>query len=428
MQRHCTSRFQSIGRVFGLLGLFCFAALTPPANAADTLRIAAVVNDEVITVMDVIARADFQVIASGQQPSAESRRALVPQVLRQLIDERLQLQEMKTKNIEIPDEDVLAELAEIENSNKMAKGAILAVLDQANLPHETVLQQLRARLGWQRAVIRRMRLTTQISDEDIDDALVQLRESAGKPESLVSEIFVSIDNPELEAEARANADRLVKQAREGTAFGVLAREFSDGASAAAEGDIGWIRQKQLDPVLDAALSSLEPGQVSEPIRTARGFYILAVRERRIAAVVDPLTIEVKLSRIDLPLAPTASQAERDSQTLLAQQIAESVNGCPDFDLAGREMGGTPRQTRAVRMIDLPVEMREMVAALPVGKASAPLPGERGIEILMVCQRSGEDGLPSREQVRQRLTFQRLDAQGRRYLRDLRQAAFVDIRQ
>lgn len=398
------------------------------APAQETLRIVAVVNDQVISALDLGARVDFEIIATGQKPTMELRRRLAGQVLRQLVDEKLQLQEADEKDIKISDEEIIAAVGGIEQDNHMPAGGIFQLLDQAHIPHDTVLTQLRARMAWQRAVMRKLRMSTQIGDDDIDDALAELRANIGKPESLVSEIFLNADSPDSEDEVKRTAERLVGQARNGGNFGALARQFSDSATAAVEGDLGWIHPHQLDPVLDAALEKMQKDDVSDPIKSARGLYILKLRDRRIAQVVDPNQVEVKLSQISFPLSPNAGPDEIASQTQLAQQIGESVNGCPDLDNAGKEVGGTnSANDMSVHMGQLAPEIRAAIKDLPLGKASAPIRGAAGISVLMVCQRSN-DGLPGREEVRQHIMLTKLDAQGRRYLRDLRQAAFVDVRQ
>lgn len=402
--------------------------LPQPAPAQETLRIVAVVNDQVISALDLGARVDFEIIATGQKPTMELRRRLAAQVLRQLVDEKLQLQEADEKDIKISDEEIIAAVGGIEQDNHMPAGGIFQLLDQAHIPHDTVLNQLRARMAWQRAVMRKLRMSTQIGDDDIDDALADLRANIGKPESQVSEIYLNADSPDAEEEAKKTADRLVAQARNGGNFGALARQFSDSATAAVEGDLGWVHPHQLDPVLDAALETMQKGDVSDPIKNGRGIYILKLRDRHIAQVVDPNTVEVKLSQISFPLSPNAAPDEVASQTQLAQQIGDTVTGCPDMDAAGKEAGGHDASTSlAVKMGELAPEIRAAITDLPLGKASAPVRSAAGITVVMVCQRSN-DGLPTREEVRQHIMLTKLDAQGRRYLRDLRQAAFVDVRQ
>lgn len=421
------ARFRRYGRFARALCLTTLALVVSQVAHAQQLGIAAVVNDEVISQVDLIARVDFQILASAQTPNADLRHKLAAQTLRGLIDEKLQLQEADEKKITVADDEVMQNLTDIEDQNKMPSGAIFELLDRNHIPHDTLLNQLKARIAWQRVVLRRLRLATSIGDDDIDEALDQMKDSIGKPESLVSEIFLAVDTPEAESEVQKTAQRLVQQARSGGDFAALARQFSDSAAAAVNGDLGWVRQKQLDAPLDAVLTDMQKDQVSDPISTTRGFYILKLVDRRNSIAGDPMQTEVKLSLITLPLPPSAKQSDVASQTDLARMIADTVNGCPDLDRAGKEAGGSGGAI-PTHVGEIAPELRDIVLKQPIGKASEPVRTAQGIAVVMVCQRSANDGLPSRDAIRQNLMLQRLDAQSRRYLRDLREAAFIDIRQ
>ena len=85
-------------------------------------------------------------------------------------------------------------------------------------------------------------------------------------------------------------------------------------------------------------------------------------------------------------------------------------------------------TRRRRDADGGRALREVVTPLKVGEASAPIRIEPGLLMLMVCVREdAPSNLPSREDIAENLLRQRLDVLARRYLRDLRRAAFVDVR-
>jgi peptidyl-prolyl cis-trans isomerase SurA len=427
------ARFRRFGRLALALSFATLAApiaaLTSshPVAAQETMRIIAVVNDEVISQVDLAARIDFQLVAAGQTPSNDARRKLAAQTLRALVDEKLQLQEAADKKITISDDEVAQNIADIEAQNKMTPGAIFEMLDGYRIPHETLLNQIKARLAWQRTVLRKLRLATSIGDDDIDEALAELRKSIGKPESLVSEIFLAVDTPDAEPDVLKTAQKIIAQARGGGNFASLARQYSDSAAAAVDGDLGWVREHQLDGPLDEALQTMRKDQISEPIRTTRGFYILKLRDRRTTEAADPAQAQVKLSQITLPLDPRANAAEIKSQNELARMIADSVAGCPDLDQAGKEVGSGAAAGSTVRLGEVDADLRDAVMKLPIGKASEPIRTAKGFTVVMVCQRIANDGLPSRESVRQNLMLQRLDAQSRRYLRDLREAAFIDIR-
>lgn len=424
-------QMKSFATMLGVLLITMNVAGPVPARAQEAMRVAAVVNDEAISVYDVAARVEFTIIAAGQKPTDELRRRLGPQVLRQLIDERLQMQEARNKEINISDAEVKEELAAIEGANRMPVGSVFAMLDQTGIPHDTMMTQLRARLVWQRLVIRKLRLSRQVSEDDVDTAVAEMKASLGKPQSLVAEIVLPVDRPDAEGEVIRTAGRLIEQARSGANFGVLARQFSQSASAAVEGDLGWILPGQLDPRIDAVVNRLRPGEVSEPIRTETGYHILTVRDRReTSGTPDPLTVRVAVAVLPSKAdAATVPGGGSDPALAAARAIADRVNGCPALAEAVKPLDGKIEESKDFVAYDaLPATQRRLVGSAAIGRAGEPSRTQRGIEIAMICERKGGTGMPTREEIRQRLELARMDSESRSYLRDLRQAAFVDIRQ
>jgi peptidyl-prolyl cis-trans isomerase SurA len=131
----------------------------------------------------------------------------------------------------------------------------------------------------------------------------------------------------------------------------------------------------------------------------------------------------------MPLERNASQADIQSQTALAETVRESVSGCADLGRVAKELGvPPPTDPQQLRIGDLAPRIREIVTPLKVGEASAPVRVDPGLLMLMVCVREDPpSNLPSREDISENLLRQRLDVLSRRYLRDLRRAAFVDVR-
>src|SRR3546814_18280943 len=78
-----------------------------------------------------------------------------------------------------------------------------------------------------------------MGEEVMDGALARLEANRGRPEYLVAEIFLGVDEPEREAEVRRLAESLVQQIRQGNPFPGIARQFSQAAGAASGGDLGW---------------------------------------------------------------------------------------------------------------------------------------------------------------------------------------------
>ncbi len=407
------------------------AGMVPPpgASAQEVLGIAAVVNDQVISVLDLQARIKFAVESSGLTDTPETRKRLKDQVLRGLIDEQLRAQEAKRLNIRVTEADMRRAIANIEERNNVPPGGLDIFLAARGIQRFTMESQIRASIAWQKLVRRRLRPRVQIGDDEVDEALARFKANQGTPEVRVAEIFISVDSPEQEDEVRQVAERLVAQLRGGARFAALARQFSQTASAAVGGDLGWIQQGQLDEALDATLMEMKVGTLSAPIRTFGGYHILLLSDRRALLGVDPAQIKVRLNQIVLPLDKDAAAADVEAQTALANSIAATAEDCADFDqlakMSGSEMSG---ELGEVKVGDLPPALAKVVLGLEVNQVSRPIRNDNGLLLLMLCERTDPPSqMPAPEQVKEKLLQQRLDLLARRYMRDLRNQAFVDVR-
>src|SRR5712671_1302823 len=252
----------------------------PPAGPSPEMRIAAVVNDEVISVFDVVSRMRMVMISSNIVDSPEIRQRIGPQVLRSLIDEKLELQEAKRQSVSATDSEVSNGLQQIEKQNNMKGGQLNELLKARGIDRGSLVDQLTAGIVWAKLVRRQAAQSTEISDEEVDEAVKRAKEHASEPQSRVAEIFLAVDNPAQEGEVRALAEKLTQQMRQGTRFSAIAQQFSQSATAAVGGDIGWLRPDQLPPELGKAVSALRPGELSAPVRVTGGYYLLLVVDRR----------------------------------------------------------------------------------------------------------------------------------------------------
>ncbi len=412
-----------------LTAAFLAVPLIGPLQAQEVQRIAAVVNDEAVSVLDVIERTRLVVASSGLDNTPDVMQRIAPQVLRTLIDERLRMQEAKRKNILVTAEDIAVAIGIIEKRNRMPANSFGEFLESRQINYATLESQIRATIAWSKLVNRRLRNTLAISDEDIDDELARLRANLGKPEYLISEIFLIVDKAEKDKTVRSNAEELVRQIRAGADFVNLADQFSEGASANQGGNVGWVTTDQLDAKVASAIASLQPGQVSDPIGTRGGYLIVQLRDRRQLDAPDPDDAKVNLKQILLTLPPDASEADVESQLALAETIRETVSGCDDMvRIAGETDPSISGELGLMRLNDMAPHLREAVRDLPLTTPSAPVRTDVGIHLFMVCDRIESDSaLPSREEIRQTLTGNRADQVARHYLRDLRRTAFVEIR-
>ena len=399
------------------------------AYAQTLQRIIAVVNEDAVSLFDLRERIKMVIFSSNMQDSPKMRERLEPQVLRALIDEKLQKQAAKRYNIKVDRKEVDKALRMIEKQNGLPPGGLKIRLEEAGVRMSTLVDQIETTIAWSKLVNRRMTRNIVIGDNQIDEALARIRANLNKPSHLVSQIFLAFGGPDNAAKTLADANQLVTQIRNGAAFTSLARQFSQDAAARNGGDLGWVQQGELDQELDRALIDMRPGQISEPIRTSSGYHILLLRKRRTSQKPRADDTVVSLKQVFLPIEAGATPEEAANQRNLATTIAETLSGCDDLERAGKELGSTlSGDLGKLRIGELPSELRALVTGLAVGRASKPLPAEGGLRILMVCDRKEvKSKIPSRDQIRRNLIRRQADRKARRYLRELHQTAFLDIR-
>jgi peptidyl-prolyl cis-trans isomerase SurA len=413
----------------GWLVMAAAALFPPPADAQRVQRIAAIVNDDVVSEYDLRARMQVVIASSGLRPTEQLQQRIGQQVLRNLIDERLQMQEAKRLNISVSKKDLSAATASIEKQNNLPPGTFDEFLRKNGLPRESVLDQIRAQIAWQKLVGRMLVPRVTVGNEEVDDALARLREAKGQWEYHILEILLTVDRPEQEGDVRRAAQRLVDELRRGARFEAVARQFSQTASASVGGDLGWMQEATMGDELREVVSRMDEGRISDPVQILGGIQILKLEKKRRVLGGSPADTVVDLQQILLPVRNGAGQEEAASQQKLAQLLSESVSGCDDHARAATESNSTgPTSLGEIRMGDLAPAVRSAVENLAVGKASAPVRNPNGYAVLMVCSRKEvEDGLPSRAEILDRLQRNRLGILTRRYLRDLRAAAVVDLR-
>lgn len=403
--------------------------LLSAAHAQELQRIIAVVNDDAVSNRDVVERIRLVVVTSGLNDSPEVRQRIAPQVLHTLIDEHLRLQEAERKNVSVTDSEIKYAISLIEQRNKMPVDSFLSFLESRKIDALTLVTQIRAEIAWNKLVNQRLRSLVTITDEDIDDELQRLRDSQGKPEFLLSEIFLTVDSASKDEVVRENAGELVKQVRAGADFANLADQFSEAVSASDGGSIGWVTIEQLDGEVAAAVATLQRGQISDAIPTRGGYLVVKLDERRQLQAPDSGEVVVDLRQILLGISSNATADEIDSNIALAQVIGETVADCEDMVQIAAETDPTiSGDLGRVKLNDMPAEIRTVVEALPLATASDPVRTESGVHLFMVCERTEPGaGLPRRLDVRKYLIEARLDQVARHYLRDLRRTAFIDLR-
>jgi peptidyl-prolyl cis-trans isomerase SurA len=401
------------------------APLAPTGDRA----IVAVVNEDIITRRDLEQRIDL-VIATGnleRQPGV--RQAIAPEVLRLLVDDRLKQQEARRLSITVSQREVERALVDISRQLNVEPSGIPDYLAARGASMATLISQLETEIGWIKTVTRAAGERQAVSEEEIEQEVVRLRGATGGTEYRIAEVFLPVEEGAGERPAMELADRIVRESRAGGSFAALARTFSQSASAEQGGDLGWIRPGQIDPRIEEAVQRLDPGQVSNPIRTEGGIYVVELLNRRAVPAGGGGTTILTLHQVVLPLSAQASGAAVAEQLAKAADLRAGEKTCAQFSERGRLLGAVSAgDLGRVDLDKLPPPIRQIVGPLAAGQVSEPIRSPDGVVLLMVCDRQEEEISPDiRQQVERRLFEQRMSATSRQLLRDLRRTALLDVR-
>ncbi len=265
-------------KLFLALALICLAAA--PIARAQTMGIAALVNDDVISAADLENRTSLLLLSTQMEDTAEARQKIAPQVLRGLIDEKLQQQEAKRLNISVSDAEVQAGIARLAQQNNMPPDQFIAFIGQKGASLDSLTEQLKSTLLWAKIVRQKFLSQAVVTEEEINESLAKVQASAGAAQYLLAEIFLPVYSQAEEEDVRDIAVKLVSEVMAGAEFASLARQFSKSASAPQGGDLGWVKRGQLPPALDQKLEVMQPNQITKPVRTADGYTVLLLRDIR----------------------------------------------------------------------------------------------------------------------------------------------------
>jgi peptidyl-prolyl cis-trans isomerase SurA len=404
------------------------------ALAQDELKIAAVVNDDVITQLDIVARLRAAMLSARLQDTPETRQQLLPNVMRALIDDHLKTQEAVAQGVTVGDGEINSRISGLAARNDMSREDFERYLSSNGILVSALADQIRADISWGRLVQRKLRSTIRITDAEINEALARAKAAQGKAEYRLSQIFQAVDSPKDAPAVQQSSQRLLDQLDSGADFASLAQEFSQDTSAADGGDIGWRRPDQVDPAIAAQLTPLGSGadvrgKVLGPIQGTGGYYLVRVEDVRTGSESVVAPGSVHMVRLVWPLTPNASEREAKAAQEQADAFSKKeAHSCEEFERLAQDARPAVFQDMGRPQVDdMPPEIRNMVLTQPVGEPTSAIKGDAGVAIFVVCDRGDSNGQISRVAIADRLASERLETLARGYLSDLRRSAYIDIR-
>ncbi|WP_235982809.1 peptidylprolyl isomerase [Sphingomonas albertensis] len=390
----------------------------------------AIVNDTVITGTDVDQRVALVAMANEAKLSPEDRERLKLQVLRQLIDETLQIQEAKTADIAITPAELTQSYNAVSKRFNRTPEAMRAFLRESGSSERSLKRQIEGELAWQRYLRRRVEPFVNVGDEEVKSIIDRLQAAKGTDEFNLKEIYLAA-TPANGQQVYANAKQILAEIQKGAQpFEYYARQFSEASTRAVGGDLGWIRAATLPAQLAEAATTMQVGQVAGPIEVSGGYSILYLTDKRQVLTADPRDAKLSLKQLTLKFPPNTNQAQAAARAQAFAKATQDLRGCGTVEKVAAGIGADVVDNDTVRIRDLPPQLQEIMLKLQVGQSTPPFgSAEQGVRALVLCGRDDAQAgsVPNSEQIQGQLEQQRVNLRAQQKLRDLRRDAVVDYR-
>ena len=423
-----------------LLALGAAGAAYAPAQGAPVVeldRVVAVVNDDIIAESELetrLKRVREQLRRSGTAPPPPD--ALRRQVLERLILTQVQLQLARDSGIRIDDERLNKTLLRIAQQNELTLREFRDTLERDGYDFTKFREEIREEIMISEVRKRRVENQINISQRDIDDYLSTMESRGTKADRhryRIGHILIAVPDgasSEEIAGARTRAERVLGEIRGGADFASMAVTHSDGQQALEGGDLGWRPASDLPTMFGDAIDRLRIGDVTEPIRSASGFHLVKLIDKR--GSERQMVRQTRARHILIALDElTDDTAARRQLSALHERI---VNGQEFGELArihSDDTGSAPKGGE-LGWIDpgntIPVFER-MMDSLEPGGLSEPFRTQFGWHIVQVLERRERDGTETsrRAETLRRLRARKIEENMQAWVRRVRGEAYVEYR-
>ena len=414
----------------------------PPAssNAKVIDSIHVVVNDEVITKNEVAGRvaqvAQNLKARGGQLPD---QATLERQVVESMIVERAQLQLAKEMGVRVDDRTLDATIGRIAEGQKMSVQELRNQMEKEGLPYSQFREDIRNEIMMQRLREHEVDSKIQISEAEVDTYLAASKAAAAvKVEMELSQILVRVPenaSPEQIAARRARAEEVMRQLRTGADFAKTAATYSDAPDALKGGDIGWRDPDRLPPVFAGELRKLQPGQVTQIIKTNVGFHILKMSNKRSLAESNDKAVVQQTHARHILIKPTPTMTEGEVKRKLLELKEKMANNAGTFEELARlhSQDGSASKGGDLGWLDpgdtVP-EFENAMNNLKPGEVSDVIQSPFGFHLIQVVERKSQDVTQQKErnQARNVIRERKMQEAMEDWLRQVRDRAYVEFRE
>ncbi|MDF0542328.1 peptidylprolyl isomerase [Sphingobium sp. H39-3-25] len=387
----------------------------------------AIVNGTIITGTDIDQRLALIITANGGKVSDEEKERLRLQVLRNLIDETLQIQEAAANNIKVDKGEVEQSYERVAANFRRNPTDFDKYLREQGSSAASIKRQIEGELAWNRLLRANVQPFVNVGEDEVNSTLDRMKAAKGSDEFRIGEIYLSA-TPENSEQIAANARNIIEQIKQGGSFAAYARQFSEASTAAVGGDLGWVRPAQLPEELARAATDMSIGQIAGPIPVAGGFSLIYIMDKRKVLTADPRDGIMSLKQLSLQFPAGTTKEQANTKAAAFAAAAKGIKGCGAADQVGKAVGADVVDNDGVKIRDLPPQLQDMLLGLQIGESTPPFGSvQDGVRVLVLCGRDEPQSAtaPSFDQIMAQMEDERVNKRARIYLRDLRRDAVID---
>jgi peptidyl-prolyl cis-trans isomerase SurA len=458
-----TNQIQLAAMAFSLLSVTAGGALaqaastTPPAVAPTTApaakpaaakanpqtvdAIVAVVNTDVITQQELAKRmSDVVQRMRAQNIELPPVAELQKQLLERMILERAETQLAKENGLSVDDVMLDRAISRIAEQNKLSMADFQKQLAQDKIPYASFREEIRQEMLLQRLREREVDNKIQISESEVDNYLAAESSNKQTAQELdLAQILVRVpENASAEqiAQRAKRAEEAMQQIKSGGNFAAVAAAYSDASDALTGGDMGWRPQDRLPALFVEAVANLNPGQVSSILKSANGFHIIKlVNKRAAAAAADTAAAPVQQTHVRhilIKVTPTVTAAE--ARRRLADLKERIDNKAATFEELAKLYSNDLSASKGgdlgwVYPGDTVPEFERAMDGLKPGQVSDPVESPFGYHLIQVVERKANDVSKERQRLAARMAIRerKTEEAANEWLRQLRDRTYVEYR-
>lgn len=398
-------------------------------------RIVAVVNDEVITRLELDSRLNFaarQLARQGTPPPPKD--VLERQLLERLVNDRVQVQFARETGLRVDEAELDRAIQRIASDSKLTLDQLRQALERDGVPFQKFREDIRTEIVVARLREREVDNRITVTDGEIDNFIASQEARQGRSDEFnVSHILIRVPesaSPEQINERRTRAEQALGQLRNGADFRQVAAAFSDAPDALSGGAMGWREENRLPTIFVDTVRSLRVGEVSEVLRSPNGFHLVRLNDKR-GSQTPVIVQQTNARHILIRTNELVSESEARARLV---GLKERLENKADFAALARANSEDSSAAKGgdlgwLSPGDTVPEFERAMNALQPGQISEPIKSPFGWHLIQVIGRRNEDMSKERQRLeaRQALRARKSDEEYQEWVRQLRDRAYVELR-